>query len=124
MDDLIQQAFMHVQGVGEHVAAGHFDLVGPDGEIVLPRLWDIVVKPGMMITMHMWPTSEEPSAETSQDNEVVGVFNDQESSEDQNKPIADERPPSNSGDENANIDGSTSAPERNRLFSKFRFWKK
>lgn len=59
MDDLIQQAFMHVDGIGEHVAAGHYDLVGPDGEIILPRIWEMVVKPDWSITMHMWPMAEE-----------------------------------------------------------------
>ena len=63
MEDLIQQAFLHVDGIGEHVAAGHYDLVGPDNEIILPRIWDVVVKPDWNITMHMWPMAEEKPPE-------------------------------------------------------------
>lgn len=63
MDDLIQQAFMHVEGIGDHVAAGHYDLIGPDGEIILPRIWEMVVQPDWAITMHMWPMAEEPKEE-------------------------------------------------------------
>lgn len=63
MDDLIQQAFLHVEGIGQHVQEGHYDLVGPDGEIILPRVWESVVKPDWSITMHMWPMAEEKKKE-------------------------------------------------------------
>lgn len=59
MDDLIQQAFLHVDNIGHHVQEGHYDLVGPDGEIILPRVWESVVKPDWCITMHMWPMAKE-----------------------------------------------------------------
>lgn len=61
---MIQQAFEHVDGLGDHVAAGHYDLVGPDGEIILPRIWEMVVKPDWAITMHMWPMPEEDTKPT------------------------------------------------------------
>lgn len=59
MDDLIQQAFLHVEPFGHHVQKGHFDLEGPDGEIILPRVWESTVKPDWNITMTMWPMAEE-----------------------------------------------------------------
>ena len=59
MEQLIHQAFMHVEGFSEQVQAGHYDLAGPDGEIILPGVWDVVVQPDWQITMHMWPMAEE-----------------------------------------------------------------
>ncbi|KAL9103215.1 MAG: hypothetical protein Q9187_009033 [Circinaria calcarea] len=57
MENLIRQAFLHVDGVGPYVAEGHYDLVGPNGEIILPHVWKTMVEPGWEITMHMWPMS-------------------------------------------------------------------
>jgi hypothetical protein len=62
MEGLIKQAFLHVDVIGPHVHQGHYDLVSPDGEIVLPQVWDTIIKPGMAITMHMWPMPEPPPA--------------------------------------------------------------
>ncbi|KAL1854346.1 hypothetical protein Daus18300_011532 [Diaporthe australafricana] len=56
MEDLIKQAFAHVEVVGPHVQEGHYDLVTtPDGEIVLPVVWEKFIEPGMKIDMRMWP---------------------------------------------------------------------
>lgn len=50
---------MHVEVIGPHVESGHYDLLGPQGEIILPHVWETVVEPDWTITMHMWPMSEE-----------------------------------------------------------------
>lgn len=60
MNDLIQQAFQHVDVIGPHVREGHYDLVGPNGEIILPQVWEALIEPDWSITMHMWPMPEEP----------------------------------------------------------------
>lgn len=60
MEELIRQAFLHVEVIGEHVNKGYYDLVGPSGDIILPQVWDTVIQPGWAITMHMWPMPEEP----------------------------------------------------------------
>ncbi|KAL8777104.1 MAG: hypothetical protein Q9213_008003, partial [Squamulea squamosa] len=60
MDYLIRQAFLHVEIIGPHVAEGHYDLVGPNGEIILPQVWETVIEPDWTITMHMWPIPEPP----------------------------------------------------------------
>lgn len=60
MEDLIKQAFLHVEVIGPHVAEGHYDLVGPNGEIILPQVWETMVEPDWIITMHMWPIPEPP----------------------------------------------------------------
>ncbi|PQE03553.1 kinetoplast-associated kap protein [Rutstroemia sp. NJR-2017a BVV2] len=59
MEKLIQQAFTHVEVVGPLVQKGWYDLVSPDGEIILPQAWETSIKPGWSITMRMWPVSED-----------------------------------------------------------------
>ena len=49
---------MHVDVIGPHVAEGHYDLIGPNNEIILPGVWDTVIEPDWTITMHMWPMPE------------------------------------------------------------------
>jgi hypothetical protein len=60
MEELIKQAFLHVDVIGPHVHEGHYDLVGPDGEIILPQVWETMIQPDWLITMHMWPMPETP----------------------------------------------------------------
>ena len=55
MEALIKQAFLHVMELSDHVAEGHYDLIGPNGEIILPRVWEEIIQPDWSITMHMWP---------------------------------------------------------------------
>ncbi|KAF0637471.1 hypothetical protein FPSE5266_02917 [Fusarium pseudograminearum] len=56
MEDLIKQAFIQVDVLGPHVMEGHYDLIGPDGEIIFPSVWERVIQPDWAITMTMWPT--------------------------------------------------------------------
>ncbi|CAF3458035.1 unnamed protein product, partial [Fusarium graminearum] len=60
MEDLIKQAFMQVDVLGPHVMEGHYDLIAPDGEIILPSVWERVVQPDWSITMTMWPMDKLP----------------------------------------------------------------
>jgi hypothetical protein len=60
MEELIRQAFLHVEVIGPHVAEGHYDLVGPNGDIILPQVWETVIEPDWTVTMHMWPIPEKP----------------------------------------------------------------
>jgi hypothetical protein len=60
MEELIKQAFLHVDVIGPHVHEGHYDLVGPDGEIILPQVWETMIQPDWAVTMHMWPLPEPP----------------------------------------------------------------
>ncbi|EEP82133.1 predicted protein [Uncinocarpus reesii 1704] len=60
MEELIRQAFLHIDVIGQHVAEGRYDLVGPNGDIILPQVWETVVEPDWAITMHMWPIPEKP----------------------------------------------------------------
>ncbi len=58
MEELIKQAFLHVDTIGPEVQEGHYDLIGPDGEIILPQVWESMIEPGWEIVMHMWATAE------------------------------------------------------------------
>jgi hypothetical protein len=58
MEDLIKQAFVSVEVIGPAVQAGHYDLIGPNGEIILPTIWEKVVQPDWNVTMMMWPPAE------------------------------------------------------------------
>lgn len=62
MEELIQQAFLHVDVIGPHVQQGHYDLIGPNGEIIPPQLWDTMVEPDWVVTMRMWPLSDPEAA--------------------------------------------------------------
>lgn len=75
MKDLIREAFLHVEVVGPHVAEGHYDLVGPKGEIIPPQFWAAMIEPGWMITMHMWPTPEPSKVEDLPAKPVTAVEN-------------------------------------------------
>lgn len=37
---------------------GHYDLVGPAGDIILPQVWDSIIKPEWEVSMTMWPEPE------------------------------------------------------------------
>ncbi|KAL2672479.1 hypothetical protein Neosp_013190 [[Neocosmospora] mangrovei] len=60
MEELIKQAFLQVDVLGSRVIDGHYDLIGPNGHIILPSFWERVVQPDMEITMRMWPLDTEP----------------------------------------------------------------
>lgn len=55
METFIKQACHHIDLLGPHVHQGHYDLFTSEDEIILPSVWDIVIKPGMNIQMRMWP---------------------------------------------------------------------
>lgn len=60
MEELIKQAFLHVDVIGPHVQQGHYDLTGPNGEIILPSVWEKVIEPDWQISMTMWPVEKMP----------------------------------------------------------------
>ena len=70
MEELIRQAFTHVEGMAQHVYDGHYDLAGPSGEIILKDCWEATIEPGWTIVMHMWPLPEEKE---SPDDLIAGM---------------------------------------------------
>ena len=47
-----------MEEIGPHVQSGHYDLMGPDGGIIIPSAWETTIEPDWKITMHMWPLPE------------------------------------------------------------------
>lgn len=60
MEDLIKQAFQQVDVLGPHVMERHYDLIGPNNEIILPFVWEKVIEPAWTIKMTMWPIEKSP----------------------------------------------------------------
>ena len=81
MEELIRQAFLHVEVIGPHVQEGHYDLLGPNGEIILPQVWETVIEPDWTITMAMWPMPvtqppeepPEPPPPPSLDDAIINI---------------------------------------------------
>jgi hypothetical protein len=63
MKRLIDQAFLHVDGLANHVNEGRYDLVDEEARILLPDLYDQSVKPGSKISQHMWPLTPPPPSQ-------------------------------------------------------------
>ncbi|KAL9620023.1 MAG: hypothetical protein Q9160_005401 [Pyrenula sp. 1 TL-2023] len=78
IEDLIRQGFLYsyVDVLGTHVAEGHYDLVGPNGEIILPQVWETIIKPDWTVTMHMWPMPEAEKDSPPLDDDEVPVLQD------------------------------------------------
>lgn len=62
MEALIKQAFQRIDLLGPHVQEGHYDLLGPNGAIIPPSVWEEVIEPGWDIVMTMWPLDKTPLA--------------------------------------------------------------
>ncbi|KAF7904787.1 hypothetical protein EAF00_002121 [Botryotinia globosa] len=60
ISELIKAAFLHVEIIGPHVNEGHYDIMNPAGEVILPQLWQDHVQPGWEISMSMWPIPGPP----------------------------------------------------------------
>ncbi len=55
MEELIKQACLYGDVMEQRVQEGKYDLIGPQGEIITPELWEHAVEPDWLITMRMWP---------------------------------------------------------------------
>lgn len=55
MEDLITQLFADNESIEPYVSKSQYDLVGPEGEVILPQDWEEVIEPGWTITMQIWP---------------------------------------------------------------------
>lgn len=60
MKGLIDAAFLHVDGLGSQVNKAQCDLINEEGNIVLPEVYEQLVRPGSSITQHIWPMPMPP----------------------------------------------------------------
>ena len=54
MESLIKRSFSHVESMDSKIFRGRYDILSPTGEIVLPEIWDSVVKPGWVVELRFW----------------------------------------------------------------------
>ena len=57
-------------GIRSQIRGGQYDLLGPHGEIILPKVWDTVIQPDWTITMHMWPRTGDTEEDTRKAREA------------------------------------------------------
>ncbi len=66
MEEVIKQAFAHLDVLGPYVLAGNYDLIGPGEEVILPSTWNFLIRPGWVISMQMTPMKEAPGGQQQQ----------------------------------------------------------
>jgi len=56
LEKLIKQVFLNIDMTESYyVQQGYYDILSPDGEIVLPQVWETVAQPGWTISMQIRP---------------------------------------------------------------------
>ena len=71
MENLIKRSFCHVEPINSKIFRGSYDILSPTGEIILPEIWDSVIKPGWVVELRFWDFSI--TGETSLKDTDVGV---------------------------------------------------
>jgi hypothetical protein len=60
MEELIKEAFSGSGGfIDARIENGQYDLIGPNGEIILPKIWETSVEPGWAVSIDIWPTPKD-----------------------------------------------------------------
>ena len=54
MENLIKRSFSHIESLSTKIFRGSYDILSPTGEIVLPEIWDTVIKPGWVVELRFW----------------------------------------------------------------------
>ena len=65
MEGVIIQIFCRVPGFWTPVLNKRYDIVGADDTVMLPQVYDRLIKPGAFLFMRMWPPEATPSAPPS-----------------------------------------------------------
>lgn len=71
MESLIKRSFSHVESMDSKIFRGRYDILSPAGEIVLPEIWDSVVKPGWVVELRFWDFGKD--GETDPKDREAGV---------------------------------------------------
>lgn len=71
MENLIKRSFSHVESMNSKIFRGSYDVLSPTGEIILPEIWDSVIKPGWVVELRFWDSSI--PEETGQKEPEIGV---------------------------------------------------
>lgn len=58
MENLIRRSFSHVESMNSRIFKGSYDILSPTGEIVLPEIWEAVIKPGWVVELRFWDSAK------------------------------------------------------------------
>ena len=59
MERLIKAMHPLTSDFGLQAQQGQFHLIGPEGDVILPKDWESVVQPDCQVSMVVWPVTEE-----------------------------------------------------------------
>ena len=65
MVSLVEEAYPHDEFPYPQLAKGHYDFLGPSGDVLLPGIWESSVGPGGKVTLRLWPLNGFGNPETS-----------------------------------------------------------
>ena len=71
MENLIRRSFSHIDSLNSQIFRGSYDVLSPTGEIVLPEIWDTVIKPGWVVELRLWDYTQ--AGETNQKDPHVDL---------------------------------------------------
>jgi hypothetical protein len=54
MEELLRQSFSVIESHRSRVNEGYYDLLGPNKEFISPEEWETMIKPGMVVSVHLW----------------------------------------------------------------------
>ncbi|KAM0802875.1 hypothetical protein BDR22DRAFT_100137 [Usnea florida] len=69
MENLIKRSFSHIESRNSQIFRGSYDILSPTGEIVLPEIWDTVIKPGWVVELRFWEYAK-PGETNQQESEI------------------------------------------------------
>ena len=59
MESLMEEALAPDDVIRGQVNQGQYHLMGPDGKIILPLIWESMIQPGWAVSLQMWREPEE-----------------------------------------------------------------
>ena len=71
MENLIKRSFSHVESMNSKIFRGSYDILSPSGEIILPEIWDSVIRPGWVVELRLWGFQK--AAETDRRDPETGA---------------------------------------------------
>ena len=71
MENLIKRSFSHIETRNSEIFRGSYDILSPTGEIVLPEIWDTVIKPGWVVELRFWDYTK--TRETNQQDSEIDI---------------------------------------------------
>ena len=69
MENLIKRSFSHIESLNSQIFRGSYDILSPTGEIILPEIWDTVIKPGWVVELRFWEYTK-PGETNQQEPEI------------------------------------------------------